>query len=536
MAFTVEKLLQLKEFSGCKLIAGSSGKNRIIDCVDTMEVPNITPWIKKNELLLTTGYSIINRMDLLMDLLDTLYRNSSAGLAIKTRFIGPIPQAVIDRANAYDLPLIEVPDDAAFIPLIHSIGNCIADEQHSLLLFSLSLSKHFSAIQQSENFFQGISESLYGYLTVPVIITDFLLIPYSTYPEGYFPEFLQDSEKTKRLHQKLTESATVARLPGGENIPPLVVQKIHFKGVLAGYILLPTPTDGVDIVFDNKEQILLNQAAHALALYLSDFGMWNSQRRQQDYTLYSKLLKGGIAEERMAVHWIKQYDWPPPPLSLLTFEVPKFSCHTSALDSPSFQIMWIVRSLLINSGIPCVVVPYEDSIRCIISIQPRERLENVLLRILSKILTDLDLNITVAVSAPFLSYTGLETIHAEAFDALRIARKLGKKIIFTQDTTLELAILRGANIRYLRNFVANTLGVLEEYDQHNGTNLMMTLQELVNHMGVHTQTARALYLHRNTLLYRIRRIEMLTGLDLNKSQDLYKIGIALQIRMLLDGE
>ena len=535
MAFTIEKLLHLKEFSGCKLIAGASGKNRVIECVDTMEVPNITPWIRKNELLLTTGYSIMNRMDLLMVLLDTLYRNSSAGLAIKTRFIGPIPQTVIDRANEYELPLIEVPDDAAFIPLIHSIGNCIADEQHSLLLFSLSLSKHFNAIQQSDNFFRGISESLSGYLTLPVIITDFLLIPYSTYPEEYFPEFLQDGGKTKCLHQMLTESATTAWLPGNQDIPALVVQKIHFKGVLAGYILLPTSTDNGGMELDDKEQILLNQAANALALYLSDFGMWNSQRRQQDYTLYSKLLKGGITEEGMAAHWISQYDWPSPPLSLLTFEVPKFSCHTSALDSPSFQIMWIVRSLLVNNGIPCVVVPYEDSIRCIISVQAREHLEEVLLRILSKILSDLDLNIVVAVSAPFLSYTGLETVHAEAFDALRIARKLDKRIVFAQDSTLELAILRGANIRYLRSFVANTLGVLEEYDKRNGTNLMLTLQELVNHMGVHTQTARALYLHRNTLLYRIRRIEVLTGLDLNKSQDLYKIGIALQIRMLLDG-
>ena len=49
-----------------------------------------------------------------------------------------------------------------------------------------------------------------------------------------------------------------------------------------------------------------------------------------------------------------------------------------------------------------------------------------------------------------------------------------------------------------------------------------------------TQTAQALYLHRNTLLYRIHRIEMLTGLNLSLSDDLYKAAIALRIYSLLD--
>ena len=77
------------------------------------------------------------------------------------------------------------------------------------------------------------------------------------------------------------------------------------------------------------------------------------------------------------------------------------------------------------------------------------------------------------------------------------------------------------------------MGKLIEYDQQNNSHLLQTLQELVNHMGVHTQTANALYLHRNTLLHRIRRIESLTGLDLSSSDDLYRANTALRIRKLL---
>ena len=225
MAFTVEKLLLLKEFSGCRLVAGAAGKGRVIDCVDTMEVPNIAPWIKKNELLLTTGYSIINRMDLLLSLLDTLYRNGSAGLAIKTRFIGPLPQQVLQRANEYALPLIEVPDDTAFIPLIHSIGNCIADEQHSQLLFSLSVAKRFSAIQRSEDFFLKTSEILYSFFNTPVVITDFLLIPYSVYPAGTSVPFLENGGQAQALHQRLSPAEDPLLLSDAGELPPMIVEK-----------------------------------------------------------------------------------------------------------------------------------------------------------------------------------------------------------------------------------------------------------------------------------------------------------------------
>ena len=533
MAFTIEKLLLLKEFAGCKLVAGAAGKSHIIECVDTMEIPNIAPWIKKNELLLTTGYSIINRMDLLLELLDTLYRNDSAGLAIKTRFIGPLPQSVIDRANEYGLPLIEVPDDTPFIPLIHSIGNCIADEQHSQLLFSLSVSERFSAIQQSENFFRGASEILYSFLNTPVIIADFLLIPYSVYPEGSSVSFLKESDQAQALHQKLSVADNLSILPGEKNLPPLVVQKIDFKGILAGYLLLPFPS-GVTPSLNENERILLSQATSALAVYLSDFGVWNSQRRQQDYTLYANLVKGDLKEENIIHHWISQYNWPPSPILLLTFNIFETGNHGNTLGALAFQIMRVIRSLLVNSGIECAIVRYEDTVRCLISAQPKDKLQPILTNILAKVQSDLGLQVTICVSTSLDSYTHLSSAHAEAFHTIRIAKKLGRHVVFTQDLIFELAILRGTDNSYLKSFVQETLGVLEEYDRRNNGNLMETLQELVNHMGVRTQTAKALYLHRNTLLYRIQRIKSLTGLDLSQSEDLYKVGIALLIRALLD--
>lgn len=535
MSFTIGKMLQLKEFDGCKLVAGTAGIHHVIDCVDTMEVPNIEPWIKKNELLITTGYSIINRMDLLMGLLDTLYKNDSAGLAIKTRFIGPLPQAVIDRANVYQLPIIEMPDDTPFIPLIHAISNCIADEQHNLLLFSLSISKRFSDIQQSENFFLEISEIIHGLMDLPVIITDFLLTPYIIYPKDTCFSDLRDSERVQEFHQVLAaldnQAVRQSRQPGD---PSFILQKIFINGILAGYMFLPFPEE-TSREIDATGKILLNQAARSLALYLSDFGVLNSQRRQQDIMLYKKLLKGDLVESRTIRYWTAQCDWPSPPISLLTFETSGPLHHSfGSSDSVNLQIMWVVRSLLYNDGISCAVIPQDDHIRCMISTQPKNVLRQSLSRILNKIQTDLSLKTVVSVSLSLGSYSDLPAAHEEAFHTLKIAQSLGEQIAFTQDLFFELSLLCGADNHYLCAFAHNVLDALIKYDQQNKTSLLKTLQELVNHMGIHTQTAQALYLHRNTLLYRIHRIELITGLNLSLSDDLYKAAIALRIYSLLD--
>src|SRR5699024_2440390 len=127
------------------------------------------------------------------------------------------------------------------------------------------------------------------------------------------------------------------------------------------------------------------------------------------------------------------------------------------------QIMWIIRSFLINGGIECAVVPYEDTVRCIVPTQSKDRLQFILTNILAKVQRDLGFQGTICVSISLHSYTQLGIAHTEAFYILQIAKKLGQHIAFTQDLTFELAILRGTNNNYLKAFVQETLGALEEY-------------------------------------------------------------------------
>ncbi|MGI5967868.1 MAG: PucR family transcriptional regulator ligand-binding domain-containing protein, partial [Anaerotruncus rubiinfantis] len=130
MAITVREALQLERMRECRLVAGEKGLCREIACVDSMEIPDISTWLKKKELLLTTGYVLRQDTGALLKLIEALHNAQSAGIAIKTRFFGALPEEALALADRYGLPLIEVPDAMPFVELMMPLMRAIMDAQN----------------------------------------------------------------------------------------------------------------------------------------------------------------------------------------------------------------------------------------------------------------------------------------------------------------------------------------------------------------------------------------------------------------------
>ena len=76
------------------------------------------------------------------------------------------------------------------------------------------------------------------------------------------------------------------------------------------------------------------------------------------------------------------------------------------------------------------------------------------------------------------------------------------------------------------------LALLRAYDAAHGSALTETLGTLLRHNCGYTETAAALFIHRSTLLYRLRRIQELTALDLEDPDT----RLYLQLSLLMEGE
>lgn len=80
----------------------------------------------------------------------------------------------------------------------------------------------------------------------------------------------------------------------------------------------------------------------------------------------------------------------------------------------------------------------------------------------------------------------------------------------------------------LRSFTERLLGPLTEYDARHNAELLPTLRSFLACDGSWSACASRMYVHVNTVRYRIGRIEALTGRDLSALPDRVDFFLALR--------
>lgn len=81
----------------------------------------------------------------------------------------------------------------------------------------------------------------------------------------------------------------------------------------------------------------------------------------------------------------------------------------------------------------------------------------------------------------------------------------------------------------------HVLGSLVQYDRSHQSELLPTLAALLRNDRSPTRTAAELYIHRQTLVYRVRRIEQLTERSLSRTEDVVELWLAMKALEIVNG-
>ena len=141
--------------------------------------------------------------------------------------------------------------------------------------------------------------------------------------------------------------------------------------------------------------------------------------------------------------------------------------------------------------------------------------------------------LTVGVSALAESVTALPGALHEASSARRMAARHGisaLSVVTSDEVASHELLLATVPASVLRSFRERLLGPLLDYDDQHRAELLPTLREFLACSGSWNICAAKLYVHVNTVRYRIRRIEELTGRDLSRLGDQVDFFLALRIR------
>lgn len=123
----VNDILRLPAFRGVNVIAGKDGLNRKVENVAVMEIPDIMPWLRGNDILITSFYSLPEegaQCRLIEELAD-----SCSCIAVKIgTYIQTISDSVKETADRVGLPLLEIPMETPYTDLIMNIMAVVLEE------------------------------------------------------------------------------------------------------------------------------------------------------------------------------------------------------------------------------------------------------------------------------------------------------------------------------------------------------------------------------------------------------------------------
>jgi|GEM_PF-6509041 len=157
-----------------------------------------------------------------------------------------------------------------------------------------------------------------------------------------------------------------------------------------------------------------------------------------------------------------------------------------------------------------------------------------------KFLDNIEMKIKVSFPRLLFAWGVSELSHENKnLSTLYVNAKLSLDICFRQkgygfkncynDTGLFRLLCAASAVKDIDQAVHDVIGPLVEHDRNHGQNFIGTLSTLFENGQNTCKTSRALFIHRQTLLYRIKKIESLTGMSLSNHDDAFMLETCIRL-------
>lgn len=201
------------------------------------------------------------------------------------------------------------------------------------------------------------------------------------------------------------------------------------------------------------------------------------------------------------------------------------SSYTKDPDYFQSTLLPVVSGLFPNQ--PCF--PWKSSVVCLVGTDQNGAISAEISQNLMHVATDYHL--FVGISNVFSQVSEFSAHFQQAKDVLKFANRAMKTgpLFYYLDYAMYMILDSIDNEKFLAYCCHPALQQLLSYDEKNGTDLFSTLNIFAKTGFNKTSTAQALYVHRNTVNYRIQQIEELCGIDLSNEKLLFPLQLSFQI-------
>jgi len=533
------EVLALPRFSDLQLLSSHSNLTQPLESVEITETPDVADFIPKNVMILTTAMIYKDDQEKLKPFIDSLKQAECTALGIKVgRFLDEISPEIVDYASAIDLPLIKIPSTQPLGGLLHEIVGYLRDSKTEQMSVAFDIQKRFSTLLMQDVDATRFIAEFAKILNAPIILLSpwQQVIAHSNYFYGnqksaeffieqlskdHFQQLAQE-KKIFRLKDERQENIQVAGFPirvndyfpyyllvlSPEQIPYpisefaidqaiLVLTFMLFKNQKIAESFEHLKTDFLDHLLDIHQEVL---SKHQNWLEL-----WKNYRLiNSDY--YQLAIVYGVTKPENETHIRYQQAE-----GQLIFQWLKEQLPEILPDVALFKLKNQNKSILIFQS--------KKNDHLMILQNLAERLQQALPITIRFALGNAYENLEDLPNSYIEASSTLEaSLHAQKPATVQLFHPKGLAGLFEKIGTEDVEYFCQQQLKELAYPTEPTLQELRK-----------TLKVFLDFNCEITKTANALYLHRNTIKYRMNQCEKLLDTSIQEPETSLLLRVALEL-------
>ncbi len=467
-------------------VAGHSGFDRIVSWAATCEMENPWDWLDAGDLLLVNGHGIPPEPSSQELFVRQLNQAGMVGLGIADHAFAPnISQAMRDASDELGFPLLSVNYEVSF----SSISKTVARWNHSIDQHSVRLTARIY-----DQLRKGSAKGRSFAYTLESIAKEVGVQLHVVTSEGV--ALLDTPALDSHLFEELI---AYLQSRSGERLPAV----LRFHSLHSGTIALPIPADRSSLLIVDGpphacDIVILQHIATIAALHI-------------EQEAFQQVVLSRIASDVLLQLIQRNIDTGSAAAEMRILGMDPDRQVVLAVTQVSDPLL-LVQSLL-DRRIPHMMCRHQgDSVLLLHS--DRETLATIAEAVHPSVL---------GVSAPFTGLLRIPDALAEGQWARKATHLPGINEYGSFNDPLQPRTISEAH-----RLVSAVLGPLIAYDEVHAGGLVSTLKTFLGSQRSWQHTTRELNIHKQTLAYRIKRIEQILDCQLNDAEAATRIWLALR--------
>ncbi|MCU0511153.1 MAG: helix-turn-helix domain-containing protein [Anaerolineae bacterium] len=471
-----------------------------------------------------------------------IIRWSATGQASAVVFCTAVSPAAIAEARAVNLPLLVLPPGHRVRMVEKTIVSLLVDRKGQLERRGTQIYRQLTQISSRNEGMSELINAMARLTNKAVVIQDKRLrLTESTIQPG-FAAIWDDIEtflrKLDNLPVEMQDRHRVSEID-----VPVLMQSLPVPGIAR--LVAPVITSGIgrgylsiigyDSEIDDIDLLVCEHGAAACALEMAKLKAVSETEKRLRGTFLDRLLIGDVSQQEA----VRQGE---------RFEHDMTRVHVAMVlswrgdNSPSIRRLETTINSLLEAHRAAALVWQREKEREVVVFHATDNEHPVdnSLKLATTFTREINRQypgsrVAVGLGQPAREISSWRTSYRDAVQAMELAVRLQTDTpLFIGDLGVYQLILSLSDREKLTDFCHSTLGKLIDYDVRNNADLIKTLEAFFNCHGNLSQTADVLIVHRNTLLYRMNRINEIAAIDLNRPETRLALHLALTIRRLLN--